>query len=336
MCSKRNCSPQVGQCENALRVWIGDILDTHKLNLLRLQTTAGIGQRTLHQILQWAGDSEDQLTSLFYLESDELKRLFKLKDEVVTALKHSSIEEAEALATELYRRDVQLLIRWDEAYPPYLLEKMGENAPALLYVHGNLEKLSESGVAFSGSRRVSEQGIEHTIQLSQDAVKRGYSVISGHAPGVDAVAHRTALENGGITVLVLPEGILNFRLRAELHDLHEQNPENMLVVSEFPPQMSWSAGNAMTRNKTIIGLSKALCVIEAGETGGTLNAGQTALKLGVPVLVLDYPDPPESAAGNSVLVQNGARPISVIPRASLPESFEGNPPPEKPSQLPLF
>lgn len=311
-------------------------MDTHKLNLIRLQTTAGIGQRTLHQILQWAGGSEDHLSSLFYLESDELKRLFKLKDETVTALKNSSNEDAEALATELFRRDVQMLIRWDETYPPCLLEKLGENAPALLYVHGNLEKLSESAVAFSGSRHVSERGIEHTIQLTQDAVKRGYSVISGHAPGVDSVAHRTALENGGITILVIAEGILRFQLRTELRDLYQQSPESVLVVSEFPPQMSWSAGNAMIRNKTIIGLSKALCVIEAGKAGGTLNAGQTALKLGVPVLVLDYPDPPESAAGNSVLVQNGARPISVTPRASLPESIEGNPPPEKPSQLPLF
>ncbi|MCD4685897.1 MAG: DNA-processing protein DprA [Anaerolineae bacterium] len=314
-------------------------MDTHKLTLLRLQTTTGIGPRTLHQILKWAGDSESQLNSLFYLESDELKRLFKLKDDTISALKDASAEDVEALASELYRRGVQVLTRWDDAYPAHLLEKLGEKAPALLYVHGNPEKLSAPGVAFSGSRRVSEQGIEHTIQLAQATVKRGYSVISGHAPGVDAVAHRTALENSGVTVLVLPEGILKFRLRAELRDFHEQTPENVLVVSEFPPQMSWSAGNAMIRNRTLIGLSKALCVIEAGETGGTLNAGQTALKLGVPVFVLDYPDPPKSAAGNPVLLQKGARPISVTPRAMLPDLLDDDlhtQAPEKPSQLPLF
>lgn len=311
-------------------------MDTHKLNLLRLQTTVGIGQSTLHQILKWADNSESQLSSLFYLESNDLKRLFKLKDDAIIALKDSSAEDAEALASELYRRGVQVLSWRDDAYPAHLLERLGEKAPPILYVYGAPEKLAELGLAFSGSRHVSEQGIEHTVQLAQDAVKQGYTVVSGHAPGVDVAAHRTALENGGVTVLILPEGILKFRLRAELRDLHELNPEKLLVVSEFPPQMSWSAGNAMARNKTIIGLSKALCVIEAGDTGGTLNAGQTALKLGVPVLVLDYPEPPESAAGNSVLVQNGARPISVTPRASLPESFEGNPPPEKPSQLRLF
>ncbi len=314
-------------------------MDTHKLILLRLQTTTGIGPSTLHQILKWAGDSESQLSNLFYLESAELKRLFKLKDDTIIALKNSSAEDIEALAAKLYRRGVQVLTRWDDAYPAYLQEKLGEKAPPVLYVHGNPEKLSEAGVAFSGSRRVSEQGIEHTIQLAQDTVKRGYSVISGHAPGVDAIAHRIALENGGVTVLVLPEGILKFRLRAELHDRHEQTPENVLVVSEFPPQMSWSAGNAMIRNRTIIGLSKALCVIEAGETGGTLNAGQTALKLGVPVFVLDYSNPPKSAAGNPVLLQKGARPIAVTPRAELPERFDDDFPnqaSEKPSQLPLF
>ncbi len=312
------------------------MLDTHNLTLLRLQTTPGIGQRTLHQILKWAGDSEEKLSSFFYLESDELKRLFKLKNDTIAALKDSPIEDVEALATELYRRGVHVTTRWDDVYPAHLLDRLGEKAPPILYVYGDPEKLAESGVAFSGSRRVSEQGVEHTAQLVQDAVKQGYVVVSGHAPGVDAVAHRTALENGGVTVLILPEGVLKFRLRTELRDLHEQNPEKLLVVSEFPPQMSWSAGNAMIRNKTIIGLSKALCVIEAGDTGGTLNAGQTALKLGVPVLVLDYPQPPKSAAGNSILIQNGARPISVTPRATLPDPLDDVPPVQRPSQLPLF
>jgi DNA processing protein len=311
-------------------------LDTHKLTLLRLQTTSGIGQRTLQQILKWAGDSEDKLSSLFFLESDKLKRLFKLKDDAIIALKDSSAEDAEALASELYRRGVQVLSWRDDAYPAHLLERLEEKAPPIMYVYGAPENLAELGVAFSGSRHVSEQGIEHTIQLTQDAVKQGYSVISGHAPGVDSVAHRTALESGGITILVIPEGILKFRLRTELRDLYQQSPESVLVVSEFPPQMSWSAGNAMIRNKTIIGLSKALCVIEAGDTGGTLNAGQTALKFGVPVLVLDYPQPPKSAAGNSMLLQNGARPVSVTPRATLPDPLDDVPPVHKPSQLPLF
>ncbi|MBN2303299.1 MAG: DNA-protecting protein DprA [Anaerolineae bacterium] len=308
-------------------------MDTHKLTLLRLQTISGIGPKTLRQILKWADNSGDKLSGLFYLESDDLKRLFKLKDDTIITLKDSSAEDIEALASELYRCGVQVLACGDHAYPAHLLEMLGEKAPPVLYVLGNPEKLSAAGVAFSGSRRVSEQGIEHTVQLTQDAVKQGYAVISGHAPGVDTVAHRTSLENGGVTVLVLPEGILKFRLRAELQSLYDQNPENVLVISEFPPQMSWAAGNAMARNTTIIGLSKALCVIEAGETGGTLNAGRTALKLGVPVLVLDYPDPPESAAGNSLLLQNGARPISITPRAVLPDPLDNNPPDQTPAKL---
>lgn len=311
------------------------MVNTHKLALLRLHTTPGIGQRTLHQILTWAGDAEQQVSSIFELEADELKRLFKLKDDTLAALKNSSPEDVDALANELYRQGVRMWVQEDNLYPPRLLTTLEEKAPPVLYVHGNLDNAAQ-GIAFSGSRRVSEQGIKHTMHLTQEAVKRGYAVISGHAPGVDVVAHRTALENNGITVLVLPEGILKFQLRAELRELVEQNPDNIVVVSEFPPHMSWSAGNAMARNKTIIGLSAALCVIEAGETGGTLNAGKAALKLGTPVLVLDYLTPPGSAAGNALLLQQGAQAISVNPRATLPESFENDPPPAQPSQLSLF
>ena len=66
---------------------------------------------------------------------------------------------------------------------------------------------------------------------------------------------------------------------------------NSVVVSEFPPKLPWSVGNAMQRNRTICGLVHAMIVIEAGTTGGTWAAGQAALELGVPLFVLDFPNP---------------------------------------------
>ncbi len=314
-------------------------MDTHKLTILRLQTIPGIGQKTLGQILNWANGSEEQLSGLFSLESHELKRMFRLKDNTIAALRDAAIEDIEPLAEALYRRGFQLLIRSDDEFPSQILENLDEKAPPLLYVFGDIGKLAMPGIAFSGSRRVSEQGIAHTIELVQGTVQQGYTIISGHAPGVDAIAHRTALENGGVTVLVLPEGAMKFRLRAELRDLYQQNPENLLVVSEFSPQMGWSVGNAMSRNRTIIGLSETLCIIEAGATGGTLNAGLEALKFGLPACVLDYPQPPKSAEGNAILLTKGAHPIGVSPRAMLPDLqdiYSSKPAQEKPSQLPLF
>jgi predicted Rossmann fold nucleotide-binding protein DprA/Smf involved in DNA uptake len=82
-----------------------------------------------------------------------------------------------------------------------------------------------------------------------------------------------------------------------------------LAVSEFPPALAWKAHNAMTRNRTICGLSNALLVIESGTEGGTFEAGNTALKLGEPLFCVEYANPPPSAAGNPILLSMGAHPL---------------------------
>lgn len=309
------------------------------ITLLRLHQVPGIGQRTLHRILDWAGDSDQRLETLFELPPKEISRLFRLKPELAVALRNSSIERAEALAQELYHNGFFLITQNDSEYPIQLQRQLGDKAPALLYVRGITDYLGKPGIAFSGSRRSSEQGMNHTATLARQAVEQGLTVISGHALGVDLVAHRTALEERGITILVIPQGALTFRLQPELRTLYESSPRNIVVVSGFPPHMPWSAQNAMIRNQLIFGLARALFIIEAGETGGTFAAGQSALRFGVPTYALDYPDPPPSAAGNGELLKQGVRGISVVPAPELPDlsqdpvrSKSDNPP----SQLSLF
>jgi len=305
------------------------------ISWLRLHRVPGIGQRTLQKIMTWAAASDERLSGLFDLAPGEIGQLFGLKDEVVAALKNSTADQGAALAAELAQRGWQLITGQDPAYPAQLRTRLGDHAPVLLYVRGQAENLAHPSVAFSGSRHASEQGMRHTVGLAEDAVRRQFSVVSGHAPGVDVAAHRTALEHGGLTVIVPSEGALQFKLRPELQ---APPPQQMIVVSEFPPQMPWSAANAMIRNKTIIGLSQALCVIEAGASGGTLKAGEEALALRVPVFVLDYPDPPPSAEGNRILLGQGAHPIPITPRMVLPDLNVSVPPssPEKPRKLSLF
>jgi DNA processing protein len=79
-----------------------------------------------------------------------------------------------------------------------------------------------------------------------------------------------------------------------------------VVVSQFSPGQPWNAGAAMARNAVISGLSRALVVVEAGDTGGTLAAGLHALERGQPVIVLQLDDTP---AGNRILLDKGAIPV---------------------------
>ena len=119
--------------------------------------------------------------------------------------------------------------------------------------------------------------------------------------------HLGALEAGGSTLVVLAEGIKHFRVKRDFKAIGGLDPERAVVVSQFPATQPWSAGAAMTRNGVIVALSKALLVVEAGERGGTLNAGEQALGLGRTVFAIDYQDDPPP--GNQVLLTRGARPL---------------------------
>jgi predicted Rossmann fold nucleotide-binding protein DprA/Smf involved in DNA uptake len=131
---------------------------------------------------------------------------------------------------------------------------------------------------------------------------------------VDIATHSGALELGGTTTIVLAEGILHFRLKEkELPWLGDDPMSRILVVSEFPPRLPWKAHNAMTRNRTICALSDALIVIESGMEGGTFDAGNAALNLGVPLFCVKYAQPLESASGNAYFLEHGAIPLQRSP-----------------------
>lgn len=101
--------------------------------------------------------------------------------------------------------------------------------------------------------------------------------------------------------------------------------ERALVVSEFLPGVPWSAHNAMQRNRTICALSRAMVLIEAGSKGGSIEAGRTCLKLGIPLFASVYGGMPPEATGNRDLLAQGARPLMKIRstnRANLAPLFD--------------
>jgi DNA processing protein len=142
-------------------------------------------------------------------------------------------------------------------------------------------------------------------------------VVSGYAKGIDAESHLACLESGGSTIAVLAEGILNFRLRPAYRELPSSALDHLLVISQFPPSQRWTAGAAMTRNQVVIGLSQAVVVVEAGETGGTLRAGEVALQSGRRLLAMDFAE--GTPQGNAKLIAAGAR--RIINRVDLAEEL---------------
>lgn len=195
----------------------------------------------------------------------------------------------------------------DPGYPKSLSDFGGNNTPPFLTLMGNNSLIGMKGIAISGSRKVSQKGLEITRSISSEIVKKGFCVISGYAGGVDREAIHASLTAGGNVIIVLPQGMGDFKIRRELKDIWDWN--RILVVSEFQYEDSWTVARAMQRNATIIGLSDALIVVEAGSTGGSLDAGRKSLMKKKKVFVPRYGEYPESALGNEMLIHEGAQPI---------------------------
>jgi DNA processing protein len=199
-------------------------------------------------------------------------------------------------------------------YPAAL--SRGGRSPVLSML-GNTALLDRPGLAFCGSRKASEAGIAMAADSAEQAVRAGLTVISGNAAGVDLAAHHAALRHSGSTILVLAEGIERFRIRREMRPAWDWS--RALVISQFPPQAVWQAYRAMERNDVIIALSRAVIIVEAGDTGGTLAAGLRGLQVGKPVFVTDYEGAMTSAGGNTQLLGKGAVPLRRSAETGLPE-----------------
>lgn len=224
-------------------------------------------------------------------------------EEHMEQLDSSSRQQLRIAAEDLLSRDVTAVLRETSEYPR-LLDQI-PNAPPVLFCSGRLSLLSAPSVGICGSRRVSNEGLRAATICGSTAASQGLVAVSGYARGVDMATHVSALKSGGTTIIVLPEGINHFRVKREIANVWDSS--RVLVVSQFSPTQTWTAGGAMTRNSVIIGLSLALVVVEAGERGGTLSTGERALALDRRVIALQFSDMP---AGNVMLLESGAIAVS--------------------------
>ncbi|UMP01276.1 DNA-processing protein DprA [Amycolatopsis sp. EV170708-02-1] len=234
---------------------------------------------------------------------------------LIAQLPYEQRIEADATVETLTSSGIRALLCDDQRYPDRLRRFTG--APIALFYRGPIEMLENPTVGVCGSRNATSAGLRAARACGQDAARLGVTVVSGYARGIDTESHLACLEAGGSTIAVLAEGILNFRLRPAYRELPSSALDHLLVISQFPPSQHWTAGAAMTRNQVVIGLSQAVVVVEAGETGGTLRAGEVAVQSGRRLLVMDFAE--GTPQGNAKLIATGAR--RIINRVDLAEEM---------------
>lgn len=169
---------------------------------------------------------------------------------------------------------VTLICAGDDDYPPLLTEI--SRPPPILYVRGNIHALHLPQIAVVGARRATSAGLDNARAFSRALASAGFAITSGLALGVDAAAHRGALDAQGMTVAVLGTGIDRLYPRRNVKLAGEILERGGVLVSEFALGTGPEAANFPRRNRVISGLSTGVLLIEAALRSGSLITARLA------------------------------------------------------------
>jgi DNA processing protein len=238
-----------------------------------LNMTPGIGPRAAAKLLERFGSAE----AVFEATRVELEQLRLLPEAVDSIITRDLLERAELETERAKTLGTEILILDDGVYPSLLREIF--DPPITLYVRGAWEEcFDQPCIAVVGSRRCSTYGQNAALMLARDLAQRGVTVVSGFARGIDAAAHRGALEGGGRTVAVLGTGVDQHYPR-DHQRLGEEILENGgALVTQFPIGTPPTSENFPYRNRIISGLSLGVLVVEAAENSGSLITARLAIE----------------------------------------------------------
>ncbi|HYV20873.1 MAG TPA: DNA-processing protein DprA [Verrucomicrobiae bacterium] len=201
------------------------------------------------------------------------------------------------------RLGVVVLTPDDPGYPPLL--KGTADPPGVLYMRGGISADDRLAIAVVGARRATPHGLELARGIGADLARAGFTVVSGLARGIDAAAHRGALEGGGRTVAVLGSGI--DRIYPEEHEaLARSIAQRGALVSERAPGDAPLAAHFPQRNRIIAGMAWATVVVEGTHNSGSLITANLALEEGRLVFAVPGNVGEPNAEGTNALLRSGA------------------------------
>jgi DNA processing protein len=209
-------------------------------------------------------------------------------------------------ALERLGRAGAVAVPFGSAAYPEALAVLADAAP-LLWVRGAPRALAPPLVAVVGARVATAYGLRQARQLARDLAAAGVGVVSGLARGIDAAAHRGALEAGGSTVAVLGCGADRVYPAAHRR-LADSIAACGAVVSELPPGAPPLPHHFPLRNRLISGLASAVVVVEARLRSGSLVTAAHAADQGREVLAVPGPVDAPTSDGPNRLLRDGAAP----------------------------
>jgi DNA processing protein len=275
------------------RYWIG-------FNLVK-----GIGPARVRRLLDHFGD----LAAAWDASAEALQTAGLDRRSVESLVAFRAQADLDRVLERVAQSGAQVLTWESPDYPRNLLTIA--QPPPVLYVRGTLADADEWAVAMVGTRRASAYGREVARDLASGLAASGVTVVSGLARGIDAVAHRAALDAGGRTIAVLGCGVDQV-YPPEHRDLAGAILRSGALVSDYPIGTPPDAVNFPPRNRIISGLSKGTLVVEADENSGALITSDFAVEQGREVFAVPGNITQRSSRGTNRLIQQGARMVLEV------------------------
>ncbi len=273
---------------------------------LHLASVPGIGPKRFGALISRFGTPE----KVFSASSDELSSVPGMDRRGITSiLQRGDRKWAREEISRMEKKGVDILTISSQLYPNRLRQIY--DPPPLLYLRGELTKGDNLALAIVGSRLATVYGRLVTERLALQLAKRGITIVSGLARGIDSSAHRGALKAGGRTLAVLGCGV-DVCYPPENEKLMNQITTSGAVISEFPLGSPPEAGNFPQRNRLISGLSLGVIVVEAGQRSGALITAQCALDQGREVFAIPGNINARTSKGTNKLIKEGAKLVDGV------------------------
>lgn len=233
------------------------------------------------------------------ITSEEAEFFLKARTQLAN---HSSIVE------DMLSQGYDIIPIVSQEYPKLLKTNLGKGAPTVIFTKGNKQLLQAPSIGIVGSRKAENISLEFTDNIAKKATKTQHVIVSGFAKGIDKQALDSALEAGGSSIIVLPQGIMTFT--SGFKQYYKPIAQGrLLVMSCFAPTAPWGKEFAMARNPIIYGMSSEIYVAQTDEKGGTWSGVIDGLRKNRRIYVR-WPEANEINA-NIQLVQKGAIAVNM-------------------------
>ena len=206
---------------------------------------------------------------------------------------------------ELRDKHVRLVMRGEAGYPKRLAEI--PHPPHMLFVWGDQNLNDPYPFAIVGTRKASPYGVNHTRAIARELAQAGVCVVSGLATGIDAAAHRGALDTMGRTVAVLGGALDKFYPAQNRSLMHAIIGNGGSVVTEYPLGMAPTKYSFLHRNRIIAGMALGVLVAEGPQRSGALRTAENALDYGRDVYALPGNVDSEGSQLPHMLIRDGAQ-----------------------------